>query len=82
MNGYAPVVIFAYKRLQHIQNLLKSLEVCRGAERTMVFNFCDAPVPDEPAQKVNEVRGFLRRYADEQTAFQKVTVHEARSIKV
>lgn len=81
MNGYAPVVIFAYKRLQHIQNLLKSLEVCRGAERTTVFIFCDAPVPDESAQKVNEVRGFLRRYANEQTAFQRVAVYEAQEHK-
>jgi hypothetical protein len=67
-----PVALFAYKRPQHLQQVVDSLRANPEAAHTEIFVFCDAAArsDDEPA-----VAG-VRKYAKSISGFKCVTVIE------
>lgn len=69
----APVVVFAYKRPEHLRQTIESLRANALAARTALTICCDGArsVADEPA--VNEVRAYARSVG----GFASVTVDES-----
>lgn len=59
---YAPVALFAYKRLDKLKACLKALENNICIEETRLFIFCDGAKGENDAVQVKEVRDFLHTY--------------------
>lgn len=55
----APVVIFAYKRVDKLKECIFSLQKCRLVEKTDVIIYADGSRDNRDIEKVNEVRLFL-----------------------
>lgn len=68
----APVIVFAYNRLEHMRVLLQQLEENEMASETDVYIFSDGPKGTDSS--VEAVRAYLRDYSRETTAFRKVEV--------
>ncbi len=62
--GRAPIAVFAFRRLDHLQKTLRSLEQCEGYSGREVVIFSDAARPGKPeeALAVANVRAWLRRW--------------------
>lgn len=58
----APIVIFAYNRLDHLKECLQSLEKARGARESELFLFADGYKSDKDKEKVLAVHEFLKDY--------------------
>jgi hypothetical protein len=56
----APVVIFTYKRLEHIKQTIESLKANLYADLTDVYVFSDAAKTVEDEEEVNAVRKYLK----------------------
>lgn len=68
----APVVIFAYNRLEHLKKLFCSLEECTLASETEVYIYQDGPEPrKQDSKNVKEVRAFLESYVVSNNHFKK-----------
>lgn len=65
----APIVIFAFNRTTTLQRLIESLKKCPEAASSDVYVFVDGPRNDNEANKVQEVRDYVRSI----TGFRKVT---------
>lgn len=74
-NAYAPVVVFAYNRLDHVRKMLASLEANRAPlEKMDLYIFVDgAREEEEDRRKVTAVRTFLSKFATS-SRFAKVEV--------
>ena len=59
----APVIIFAYKRLDSVKRTVESLASCKYADQTELFIFCDGPRNDVDLKATNAVRKYLRSIA-------------------
>ncbi len=59
---YAPIVIFAYNRLEHLQETLHALEQAEGAGDSEVFIYADGYKGDKDKEKVLAVHDFLKAY--------------------
>lgn len=70
MNGLAPIIIFAFKRIDSLKNLLSSLQRNREASQSDLFIFSDGPRNSAEEKKVIEVR----RYINSIVGFNSVTV--------
>lgn len=70
---HAPVVLFAYNRLDHLTQTVEALKRNTGAEDTPLIVFCDGPRTEEDGKKVAAVRRFL----DGLTGFASVGTHYA-----
>lgn len=75
-NSLAPVVVFVYKRLQHTENVLKSLAGCKLATDTEVFIFSDGPKKSTDEEEVAKVRKLINEDRWKE-AFRSVTVNES-----
>jgi hypothetical protein len=67
-----PVALFAYKRPQHLRQVVDSLRANPEAADTEIFIFCDAAARPEDRPAVAEVRG----YAKSVDGFKRVAVIE------
>jgi hypothetical protein len=67
-----PVALFAYKRPQHLRQVVDSLRANPEAEDTEIFIFCDAAARQEDRPAVAEVRD----YAKSVDGFRRVVVIE------
>ena len=62
---YAPILIFAYNRVEKINNLISSLIECEGFYSSKIFVFCDGPKSKEDKVKVEKTRKIIRdRFID------------------
>lgn len=57
---FAPIALFAYRRLDHLTRTLDALEACDGFDRTPVFIFSDAGKDAAGAADVAAVRAMIR----------------------
>ena len=76
----APVVLFVYNRLDHTMNVIDSLSKNLGACDTDLYVFSDAAKTENGQDKVNAVRGYIRK-TDWRNGFKKVTIVEAEENK-
>ena len=56
----APVVLFCYNRLQHLQQTIESLKSNDLASRSNLIIFSDGPKSDEDNIAVQEIRAYLK----------------------
>ena len=56
MSSFAPVVIFAYRRPEHLRAMLSSLALCNGFLQSPVIVYFDGPRDKEDIQAVNATR--------------------------
>lgn len=56
----APLVIFAYKRKNELQQVVASLQQCTLAQQTDLFLFSDGPKREKDIDDVFEVREFIK----------------------
>lgn len=82
MNGeiMAPVALFAYKRIDKLQECLKALECNYGAENTILYIFCDGPKKEEDTKKIQEVREYVYAYKDK-SKFKEINIIESETNK-
>lgn len=80
---YAPVVIFAYNRVDRLKELLKSLEANYGTDKMELFIFVDVPNPQdkENIRYNDEVKTFVFNYKNRNTCFRRVRVIVAEEHK-
>jgi len=57
---HAPIVIFIYKRPEHLRRMLETLVACEGFDQAQVFVFGDGPKTPEQAPAVEEARAVAR----------------------
>jgi GT2 family glycosyltransferase len=69
---FAPVILFAYNRPNHIKRTINSLLKNKGASQSDFFVFSDAPRREEDKLKVDQVREYLRTV----NQFKSVTIIE------
>lgn len=58
----APVVLFAYKRVDKLRECLQALEDNLWAEKTVLYVYCDGPRKKEDIIAVQQVREYLHAY--------------------
>lgn len=82
-SGFAPVVVFAYARADHLRRSIDSLLANAEASRTDVTFFCDAPRRAEDQSRVAEVRAYvesLRGFRSVRRVYRETNFGLARSI--
>lgn len=57
----SPVVVFTYKRLEHLKKTIDSLKANLYADLTEVYIYSDAAKTVEDEKQVNEVRAYLKK---------------------
>lgn len=76
---YAPIVVFAYNRLDKIKNCIEALEKCDLAEKSDLHVFADGYKSEKDRPFVDSVHEWLRNYKKENeakdSAFKTVTLH-------
>lgn len=73
---YAPVVIFAYDRLEHLRSTINSLQLNKLAHKTDIFIYSDSAKSKKNEEGVSKVRDYLTSI----TGFQSVTIiHRAQN---
>ncbi len=63
MTVFAPIVIFAYKRPEHIMNMLESLKKCPEHLKSDIFIYCDGPRSPQDANQVLKTREVIKIHA-------------------
>lgn len=71
----APIIIFAYKRVGHLQKVLDALEKNQEAQESELFIFVDGWKNEEEKRAVEEVRNFLDQYVLEKK-FKNIFMHK------
>lgn len=71
-SSWAPVVVFAHRRPDHLRRTLDSLSQNLGAERTDVTIICDGPRSPDEVPLCREVAREARR----ERSFQRVTIQQ------
>ena len=72
----APIVVFAYDRMEHLKQTIHSLELCSLSEESVLFVFSDGPQNENKIEKVEQVRNFLHDY-EKRSKFAHVTIVES-----
>lgn len=82
MRTKAPVVIFAYRRADHLRRTLESLMNCEGFEASDVIIYCDGPRDDSEAESVRATRELARAKLGEcaEYHFSEVNLGLSRSV--
>lgn len=80
MRKLAPVVIFAYNRVNSIEKLICSLEQNEGIDEIDLYIFVDIPAKRKPKKGSDEVQCFLKEYATI-SKFNEVIIEVAQSHK-
>ncbi len=60
MSKFAPIVVFAYRRPEHLGNTLESLMRCEGFHQSPVLVYCDGPRNDDERTAVMATRERAR----------------------
>lgn len=63
--NYAPVIIFAYKREEHLKQVMKALKRCELADKTEVFVFIDGPKTENDQEAVKKVQEYAESLYEE-----------------
>ena len=71
----APVAVFAYNRLDKVQNCIKALEKCQLADESELHVFADGSKGEKDREAVESVHSWLKKYAEGNTGFKTVTLH-------
>ena len=58
--NYTPIILFAYKRLEHTQRTIESLLRNPISSSTDLFVYLDGPRSEEDISQVNAVKGFVK----------------------
>ena len=69
MNTLAPVVIFAYRRPEHLRNTLASLMRCEGFAQSPIIVYCDGPRDDTEVESVAATRMLAKSLLGEQAEY-------------
>lgn len=72
----APIVVFAYNRVDKIRRCLESLSACFGIEQTDLIVFSDGPKKENDIPRVAEVREYLKEF-QKQSVFKSVNIVES-----
>lgn len=80
MRKKAPVVVFAYKRLDKLKEVLSSLENAKYADETELYVFADGYKSDKDKDDVIAVQNFLSIY-EKNDKFKKVEVYVSKNNK-
>jgi GT2 family glycosyltransferase len=72
MNDFAPIVLFAYNRLQHTKQTIEALKKNDLANASELFIYSDAPQNERASQDVRLVREYIHVI----DGFKKITVIE------
>ncbi len=75
LRDHAPVVVFAYRRPDHLRRALDSLAANSGADQTQVSIYCDGAKSAADGEAVEQVRE-IARYASESGVFASARVIE------
>lgn len=73
---YAPLVLFAYKRVDKLEECLEALQSNTGVENHILYVFCDGPKKEEDIFKVKEVRDYLHEFKNKKV-FKEVCIIES-----
>ena len=57
---YAPIVLFVYKRPEHIRRTVEVLQRCPEFSQSPVYVFCDGPRAPNDAAAVSEAKRGVR----------------------
>lgn len=76
----APIALFAYKRMDKLQECLKALEKNYGVESTVLYVFCDGPKKKEDIADVQQVREYLQAYRVK-SKFEEICIIESKKNK-
>ena len=74
---FSPIALFVYNRPWHTEKTLKSLQQNKLAKDSLLYIFSDGPKSDREANKVNEVRKYIKSIE----GFKDVIVVEAKRNK-
>ena len=82
MSTLAPVVVFAYRRPDHLRNTLTSLMRCEGFEQSPVIVYCDGPRDIKETDSVMATRELARSMLGEHAEyhFSEVNLGLSRSV--
>lgn len=58
--NYAPIVLFAYSRLDHLKRTIDSLLRNEESAQTNIYIYCDGPRCESDIEKVNAVRNYVQ----------------------
>lgn len=72
---YAPIVLFVYKRLDHVTKTVAALKANPEAEQSVLYVYSDAPSKEADAEGVEAVREYIRSL----DGFKEVVVTERES---
>ncbi len=71
----APIIIFAYKRIDHLKLLIESLKKNQECPHSELIIYSDGPKNDDEVKKIIQVRSFLKSI----TGFKKIEIIERES---
>lgn len=79
MANYAPIIVFAYNRVDKLENLLKSLESNDNTQKMDMFIFVDIPDKKDLKNKKynNDVQEFVFSYKENNNSFKNIEVFVA-----
>ena len=69
---YAPIILFAYNRLDHLDICIRSLKENKLAKESHLYIFADGPKDHEDKNNISKVRYYLSKLV----GFKKVTIIE------
>lgn len=61
MSKLAPVILFCYNRLNHLQKTIESLKKNKESIDTDIYIYCDGPRSNENRANLEEVRNYVRK---------------------
>ncbi len=61
MSKLAPVILFCYNRLIHLQKTIESLKKNKESIYTDIYIYCDGPRSNENRANLEEVRNYVRK---------------------
>ena len=61
MSKLAPVILFCYNRLTHLQKTIESLKKNKESIGTDIYIYCDGPRSNENRANLEEVRNYVRK---------------------
>ena len=73
IRNFAPVAVFAYNRVDKLENCISHLELCPEVAKTELFLFCDGAKSDKDRERVRKVQEYAHKYSGA-NPFKKVTV--------
>jgi len=74
--NFAPLILFVYKRPDHLQQTLSHLKINEGAIETILYIFSEGPKSDASSADLIAIHN-VRKIIHEITGFKEVIIHEA-----